>query len=34
MRNWSNQLRVGATWDEKTKEWVKKRATLWLEKSS
>ncbi len=34
MRNWSNQLRVGASWDEKTKEWVKKRATLWLEKAS
>ncbi len=34
MKNWINQLRYGATWDAKAKDWVKKRAMIWLEKTS
>ncbi len=34
MKNWINQLQYGAPWDAKAKDWVKKRAMIWLEKAS
>jgi len=34
MKNWANNLRIGAMWDEKAKERVKKRVIVWLEKTS
>src|SRR4030042_245937 len=30
MKNWANNLRIGAIWDEKAKERVKKRVRIWL----
>lgn len=34
MKNWINQLSIGATWDNKTKDLVRKRVAFWIEKSS
>jgi hypothetical protein len=34
MKNWANNLRIGAMWDVKAKERVRKRVLVWLEKTS
>ncbi len=34
MKNWINQLSIGAIWDTKMKDLVRKRVAFWIEKSS